>query len=95
MHVARLHDRVEAPDLRLQKRNCRSIQTLRAQPAGSHSIRRLEDRLGVKLRNGNSRSVSLPNAGKRLIDSRRPSFRQLGERIAERSSLGVRPSGEA
>jgi DNA-binding transcriptional LysR family regulator len=64
-----------------------------SQSAVSHTIRRLEDRIGVKLLNRNSRSVTLTDAGERLIDSLRPSFRQLGDRIEEVRSLGERPSG--
>lgn len=64
-----------------------------SQSAVSHTIRRLEDRIGVKLLNRNSRSVTLTDAGDRLIDSLRPSFLHLGDRIEEVRALGQRPSG--
>ncbi|MCA0919283.1 LysR family transcriptional regulator [Pseudooceanicola nanhaiensis] len=64
-----------------------------SQSAVSHTIRRLEDRIGVKLLNRNSRSVTLTDAGERLIATLRPSFRQVSDRIEEVRTLGERPSG--
>ncbi|WP_226552466.1 LysR family transcriptional regulator [Celeribacter naphthalenivorans] len=64
-----------------------------SQSAVSHTIRRLEDRIGVKLLNRNSRSVTLTDAGERLVATLRPSFQQVNDRIEEVRTLGERPSG--
>jgi DNA-binding transcriptional LysR family regulator len=63
-------------------------------PAVSHSIRQLEARLGVRLLNRTTRSVSLTHAGLRLLDRVRPAFNQisgaLGE-LNEERRLSARP----
>lgn len=64
-----------------------------SQSAVSHTIRRLEDRIGVKLLNRSSRSVTLTDAGERLIAALRPSFQRVNDRIEEVRTLGERPSG--
>ena len=64
-----------------------------SQSAVSHTIRRLEDRIGVKLLHRNSRSVTLTDAGERLVATLRPSFQQVNDRIEEVRTLGERPSG--
>lgn len=64
-----------------------------SQSAVSHTIRRLEDRIGVKLFNRNSRKVTPTDAGEQLLASLRPSFQHVGNRIEEIRTLGERPSG--
>jgi hypothetical protein len=46
-------------------------------PAVRHSIRQLEARLGVRLLNRRTRSVSLTHAGIRLLNRLRPAFNQI------------------
>lgn len=64
-----------------------------SQSAVSHTIRRLEDRIGVRLLNRSSRKVTPTDAGERLLASVRPGFQHLGTRIEELRTLGERPSG--
>jgi DNA-binding transcriptional LysR family regulator len=44
----------------------------------SHSMRQLEERLGVRLLHRTTRCVSLTDAGRRLLDQLRPAIRQIG-----------------
>jgi DNA-binding transcriptional LysR family regulator len=62
-------------------------------PAVSHSIRQLEARLGVRLLNRTTRSVSLTQAGLRLIDRLRPAFDQISGAIEELNEERKRPVG--
>lgn len=64
-----------------------------SQSAISHTIRRLEDRIGVRLLNRSSRKVTPTDAGEQLLASLRPSFQNVGNRIEEIRTLGERPSG--
>src|SRR5580693_8179708 len=43
----------------------------------SHSIRQLEERLGVRLLHRTTRSVSVTDAGQRLLDQIRPAIDQI------------------
>ena len=47
----------------------------------SHSMRQLEERLGVRLLNRTTRSVSLTDAGVRLLDKLRPAMDQITEAL--------------
>lgn len=64
-----------------------------SQSAVSHTIRRLEDRIGVKLLNRSARKVTPTDAGERLLDALRPGLREIDARIEEVRTLGERPSG--
>ncbi|MER5172987.1 LysR family transcriptional regulator [Thioclava kandeliae] len=64
-----------------------------SQSAVSHTIRRLEDRIGVRLLNRSARKVTPTDAGAQLLAALAPSFAQLGNRIEEIRTLGERPSG--
>ena len=64
-----------------------------SQSAISHAVRRLEDRIGVRLLNRSSRKVTPTDAGEQLLASLRPSFRHVGNRIEEIRTIGERPSG--
>src|SRR5260370_21010011 len=48
----------------------------------SQTMRQLEGRLGVRLLNRTTRSVSLTDAGVRLLDQLRPAFGQIGGGLA-------------
>jgi hypothetical protein len=52
-------------------------------PAVSHSIRRLEERLDLRLLNRTTRSVSLRHAGVSFVDRLRPAFDQFSGAIEE------------
>ncbi|WP_108259376.1 LysR family transcriptional regulator [Mangrovicoccus ximenensis] len=64
-----------------------------SQSAVSHTIRRLEDRIGLRLLNRGARKVTPTDAGEQLLSALRPSFAALGNRIEEIRTLGERPSG--
>ena len=49
----------------------------------SHSMRQLEDRLGVRLLNRTTRSVSVTDAGLRLLEQLRPAIDQITGALEE------------
>jgi DNA-binding transcriptional LysR family regulator len=49
----------------------------------SHSIRQLEDRLGVRLLHRTTRSVSLTDSGLRLLERLRPGMDQISDALEE------------
>jgi DNA-binding transcriptional LysR family regulator len=59
----------------------------------SHTMRQLEDRLGVRLLNRTTRSVSLTDAGSRLLDRLRPAIDQIAGALDDLGSKRQRPSG--
>jgi DNA-binding transcriptional LysR family regulator len=59
----------------------------------SHSMRGLEERLGLRLLSRTTRSVSLTDAGERLSRSVGPHFAQIEAEIAALSELRDRPAG--
>ncbi|KAA1173985.1 LysR family transcriptional regulator [Marinobacter salinexigens] len=70
-----------------------SVRLGLSQPAVSHSVRRLEESVGLKLLNRTSRKVSTTEAGEKLLDTLRPSFSQINARIEEIRMLGDAPRG--
>jgi DNA-binding transcriptional LysR family regulator len=62
-------------------------------PAVSHSIRQLETRLGARLLNRTTRSVSLTHTGLRLVDRLRPAFDQISGALEELNEERSRPVG--
>lgn len=61
--------------------------------AVSHSIKGLEQRLGVRLVNRTTRSVSLTDAGQGLAARLRPAMAAIDEALAEVDQLRQTPSG--
>src|ERR1700675_3091481 len=59
----------------------------------SHSMRQLEDRLGVRLLNRTTRSVSVTDAGLRLLEQLRPAIDQIASAIEELNETRQRPMG--
>lgn len=59
----------------------------------SHSLRVLENRLGVRLFNRTTRSVALTEAGDRLYTRLRPAFRDIDDALEDLNSFRDRPSG--
>lgn len=64
-----------------------------SQSALSQIVRRLEERLGMRLLTRTTRSVAPTEAGERLIDTLGPALDQLDASIAALSELGGRPTG--
>ncbi|HUD93295.1 LysR family transcriptional regulator [Sphingobium sp.] len=64
-----------------------------SQSALSHTIRRLETHLGVRLLTRTTRRVSVTEAGQKLCDTLRPALDDIDQQLAEISELGGRPSG--
>lgn len=64
-----------------------------SQSALSHTIRRLETRLGLRLLTRTTRRVSVTEAGERLLRTLVPAFESIGSEIASLGELSERPSG--
>lgn len=64
-----------------------------SQSAMSQIVRRLEERLGMRLLTRSTRSVAPTEAGERLIDTLAPALDQLDASLAALSELGGRPTG--
>ena len=62
-----------------------------SQSALSHTVRRLEERLGLRLLTRTTRSVAPTEAGERLIETLRPAFDEIGTKLAALSAA----AGEA
>src|SRR4051812_50007876 len=60
----------------------------------SHTIRKLEERLGVRLLTRTTRSVSATDAGERLLNSVGPHFDQIRIEIEGLSELRDTPAGD-
>ncbi len=65
-----------------------------SQSALSHTVRRLEARLGLRLLTRTTRSVAPTQAGERLIASLRPAFDEIGGALDALSELREKPAGE-
>jgi DNA-binding transcriptional LysR family regulator len=59
----------------------------------SHMMRQLEERLGVRLLNRTTRSVSLTDAGRRLLDRLRPAVEQISQGLDDLKSEQGHPFG--
>jgi DNA-binding transcriptional LysR family regulator len=59
----------------------------------SHSMRLLEDRLGVRLLHRTTRSVSVTDAGLRLLEQLRPAIDQISGALEDLNQERQRPSG--
>lgn len=64
-----------------------------SQSALSHTVRRLETRLGLRLLTRTTRNVSPTEAGERLLQTLRPAFADIETRIEALGELRDRPSG--
>ncbi len=64
-----------------------------SQSALSHTVRRLETRLGVRLLTRTTRSVAPTFAGERLLATLGPAFDTIGAEIASLSDLRDKPAG--
>jgi DNA-binding transcriptional LysR family regulator len=59
----------------------------------SHSMRQLEERLGMRLLNRTTRSVSLTDAGFRLLERLRPAIDQIADALENLNQERSRPFG--
>ncbi len=59
----------------------------------SHSVKALENRLGVRLFNRTTRSVALTEAGERLYARLRPAFRDIDDALEDLNHFRDKPSG--
>jgi DNA-binding transcriptional LysR family regulator len=59
----------------------------------SHSMRQLEERLSVRLLHRTTRSVSLTDAGRRLLDRLRPAIEQIAGALEDLNQERQRPMG--
>ncbi len=64
-----------------------------SQSALSHTIRRLEARLGVRLLTRTTRNVAPTEAGERLLSTLRPALDSIGAELASLGELRERPAG--
>ncbi len=64
-----------------------------SQSALSHTIRRLEARLGVRLLTRTTRNVAPTEAGERLLATLRPALDSIGSELASLGDLRERPAG--
>ena len=64
-----------------------------SQSALSYTVRTLEERLGIRLLTRTTRSVSLTEAGERLLDSIGPRFDEIEAEIAALGAMRDKPSG--
>jgi DNA-binding transcriptional LysR family regulator len=64
-----------------------------SQSALSQTIRQLESRLGVRLLTRTTRSVSLTEAGERLVRTAAPRFEEIDAELEALSELRERPAG--
>jgi DNA-binding transcriptional LysR family regulator len=64
-----------------------------SQSALSHTIRRLEARLGVRLLTRTTRSLAPTEAGERLLGTLRPALDSIGDELVSLSELRDKPAG--
>ena len=64
-----------------------------SQSALSYTVRRLEERLGLKLLTRSTRSVTPTEAGDRLIETLRPALDDIDAKLAALSDLREKPAG--
>jgi DNA-binding transcriptional LysR family regulator len=64
-----------------------------SQSALSQTVRRIEERLGVRLLTRNTRSVAPTEAGERLLAGLRPAFDEIDSQVAALGDLREKPAG--
>ncbi|NHK27184.1 LysR family transcriptional regulator [Parvularcula flava] len=64
-----------------------------SQSSLSHTVRRLEERLGVRLLTRTTRTVSSTQAGEQLAKTLRPAFAEIEGQLAALSSFREKPAG--
>jgi DNA-binding transcriptional LysR family regulator len=64
-----------------------------SQSALSHTVRRLETRLGLRLLTRTTRSVAPTEAGERLLETLQPAFEEIDARLSALTELREKPAG--
>ena len=64
-----------------------------SQSALSHTLKRLEARLGLRLLTRTTRSVAATEAGERLLETLRPAFDDIDARLSALAALREKPAG--
>ena len=64
-----------------------------SQSALSHTVKRLEARLGLRLLTRTTRSVAATDAGERLMETLRPAFDDIAARLSALTALREKPAG--
>jgi len=64
-----------------------------SQSALSHTVRRVEARLGLRLLTRTTRSVAPTEAGERLLETLRPAFEDIEARLSALTELREKPAG--
>lgn len=64
-----------------------------SQSALSHTVKQLEERMGVRLLARTTRSVTPTPAGERLLDNLTPKFQEIEREIAAVTEMGEKPAG--
>jgi DNA-binding transcriptional LysR family regulator len=64
-----------------------------SQSALSHKLKRLEDRLGIRLLTRTTRSVSLTDAGERLLETVKPALEDITSQLASLTDVRNKPVG--
>src|SRR5687768_3407109 len=94
MRREELGDLVAFVSVAEQRSFTRAAATLgTSQSALSHTIRRLEARLGLNLLTRTTRSVAPTEAGERLLETLRPALDDIDARIDALSALREKPAG--
>jgi DNA-binding transcriptional LysR family regulator len=64
-----------------------------SQSALSHAMRRLEEKLGLRLLNRTTRSVAPTDAGNQLIEALRPALNEIDSKLVSLTQYRERPAG--
>ena len=64
-----------------------------SQSALSHAVRRLEERMGVRLLTRTTRTVIATDAGEQLMEALRPAFNDIRNRVDSVSAMRQKPGG--
>src|SRR4030088_3801329 len=70
-----------------------AVKLVVSQSALSHTVRELEERLGVRLLTRTTRSVSPTGAGERLLHNVGPRFDEIEAELAAITELRKKPAG--
>lgn len=94
MHRETMADLVAFLAVAREKSFTRAAAKLGVSPSAlSHTIRKLEERLGLRLLTRTSRSVSTTESGERLLERVGPNFDQVADELARLTELRDKPAG--
>lgn len=94
MHRETMSDLVAFLAVARERSFTRAAAKLGVSPSAlSHTIRKLEERLGVRLLTRTSRSVSTTEPGERLLDRVGPHFDEVADELAGLTELADKPAG--